>query len=327
MVINVNDTITCVPGIKVGHAHYKEALTGCTVAILETGCVVGVDVRGGNPGSYNVVCFQGTTTVESADAIFLSGGSWFGLDVAKGVRQHLMDNGLGWDTGFGIMPCVTGAIVFDLAVAQRGMRPDAKLGYAAAANATTDPVAEGNVGAGTGATVGKMLGMDRCMKGGVGSSGVTLDNGLCIGALVVVNSMGNVFDPNTGKTIAGTRRENGKGFTEAVDLPPTTRFGLGHAGENTTIGIVATNAKLSYKEAIKMAEMAQDGIARSIRPAHTTMDGDLIYAVATGTLGEKPLFDYVAHLASEQIAKAIVRGVSKANSVGSIPGLADRHPM
>jgi len=326
-VINVNDTIAAVPGIKVGHAHYEEALTGCTVVLLERDCVVGVDVRGGNPGSYNVSCFQGTTTVESADAIFLSGGSWFGLDVAKGVRQYLMDKGIGWDTGFGIMPCVTGAIIFDLAVAKHGTRPDAKLGYVAAANASEDPIAEGNVGAGTGATVGKMLGMDRCMKGGVGSSKVALDNGLCVGALVVVNSMGNVSDPNTGKTIAGTRGKNGKDFVEAIDLPPTIQFGLGNAGENTTIGIVGTNAKLSYKEAIKMAEMAQDGIARAIRPAHTTMDGDLIYAVATGTFEEKPLFDYAAHLASEQMAEAIVRAVRKAKSVGSIRGLADRHPV
>lgn len=325
--IDVNDTITAVPGIRVGHAHHEEALTGCTVVILEKDCVVGVDVRGGNPGSYNVSCFQGTTTVESADAIFFSGGSWFGLDVATGVRQYLTDKGIGWDTGFGIMPCVTGAIVFDLAVAKGGMKPDAKLGYAAAANATKDPVAEGNVGAGSGATVGKMLGMDRCMKGGIGSSNVTLDNGLCVGALVVVNSMGNVFDPNTGKTVAGTRGKNGKGFMEAVDLPPTTRFGLGNVGENTTIGIIGTNANLNYKEAIKMAEMAQDGIARAIRPAHTTVDGDLIYAVATGTFEEKPLFDYVAHLASEQMAKAIVRAVRKAKSVGSILGLADSHPV
>jgi len=301
-------------------------LTGCTVAILEKGCVVGVDVRGGNPGSYNVVCFQGTATIESADAIFFSGGSWFGLDVAKGVRQYLIDSRIGWDSGFGIMPCVTGAIIFDLAIAKRGVRPDAKLGYAAASSATIDPVAEGNVGAGTGATVGKMLGIDKCMKGGVGSSGITLDNGLCVGALVVVNALGNVFNPNTGKTIAGTRKESGKGFVEATDLSPNVQFGLGRAPKNTTVGIVATNAKLSYKEAIKMAEISHDGIARAIRPAHTTLDGDLIYTVATCRLHEKQSFDYMAHLASEQMAKAIVRAVEKAKSIGSIPGLADKHP-
>lgn len=319
----MNDTITAVQGIKVGHAHYEKARTGCTVAILEKDCVVGVDVRGGNPGDYNVSCFQGTTTVESADAIFFSGGSWFGLDVAQGVRQFLVDKGIGWDTGFGIMPCVTGAIIFDLAVAQHGIRPDAKLGYAAAANATDRPVIEGNVGAGIGATVGKMLGMERCMKGGVGSSSVTLDNGLCLGALAVVNCMGNVFDPYSGKTIAGTRRKNGKGFMEAVDLPSTLRFGLGRADKNTTLGIVATNAKLNYKQTIKTAEMAQDGIARSIRPAHTTIDGDLIYAVATGTFKGKPFFDYLAHLASDQMANSIVRAVRKARSMGSIQGLAE----
>lgn len=315
----MNDTITAIHGIKVGHAHYEEALTGCTVILLEKNCVVGVDVRGGNPGDYNVSCFQGTTTVESADAIFFSGGSWFGLDVAKGVTQYLVEKGKGWDTGFGILPCVTGAIIFDLAVAKPGIRPDAKLGYAAAANASNQPVAEGNVGAGIGATVGKLLGMDRCMKGGVGSSVIALDNGLCVGALAVVNSLGNVFDPKTGKTIAGTRTKDGRGFIEAED----SRFGLGRIEKNTTLGIVATNAMLSYKQVTKMAEMAQDGIARCIRPSHTTLDGDLIYAVATSTFEGKFIFDYVAHLASDQMTKAIIRGVRKAKSVGFIPGLGD----
>jgi L-aminopeptidase/D-esterase-like protein len=215
------------------------------------------------------------------------------------------------------------AIIFDLTVAQHGVRPDDKLGYAAASNATRDPVLEGNVGAGIGATVGKILGMDRCMKGGVGSSSVTLDNGLCVGALVVVNSMGNVLDLNTGKTIAGAVSEDGKGFVEADDIHPTALFGLEHAGGNTTLGIVGTNAKLNYKEAIKMAEIAQDGISRTIRPVHTALDGHLIYAVATGTLKEKTSFDYVAYLASERMADAIVRAVRKAKSVGSIQGLAD----
>lgn len=324
MVIHMNDTITCVPGIKVGHAHIEEALTGCTVMILEKDCVVGVDVRGGAPGSYNVTCFQGTTTVESADAIFLAGGSWFGLDVAQGVRQYLVEKGIGWNTGFGITPCVTGTIIFDLAVARHGVRPDAKLGYTAAANANSGPVAEGNVGAGIGATVGKMFGRDRCMKGGVGSSGICLENGLCVGALMVVNSVGNIFDVNTGKTVAGMRREDGKGFIEVTDIPPTIE--RHQAEENTTIGIVATNAKLSYKETIKMAEMAHDGIARSVRPAHTTRDGDTIYAVATRRLDAKPDFDYLAHMASEHVAKAVVRAVHKAKSVGSIPGLADCGP-
>jgi L-aminopeptidase/D-esterase-like protein len=319
----LNETITAVHGIKVGHAHYEEALTGCTVVVLEKDCIVGVDVRGGNPGDYNVSCLEGTTTVESVDAIFFSGGSWFGLDVAKGVRLYLVERGIGWDTGFGIMPCVTGAIIYDLAVAKFGIQPDAKLGYTATAKATDNPVTEGSVGAGIGATVGKLLGMDRCMKGGIGTSSVTLDNGLCVGALVVVNSMGNVFDPNTGETIAGTRKKNGKGFIEATDLPSTLRFGLGQVEKNTTLGIVATNARLSQKQATKMAEMAQDGIARSICPAHTTMDGDIIYAVATGKFGEKFHFDYLAHMASDQIAKAIVRAVRNAKGVDSIPGLED----
>jgi L-aminopeptidase/D-esterase-like protein len=296
------------------------------VATLDKDCIVGVDVRGGNPGGYNIICFQGTATVESADAIFLSGGSMFGLDVAKGVRQCLVDKGIGWDTGFGRIPCVTGAIIYDLAVAKPGTAPDSELGYKAAANASARPVAEGNVGAGIGATVGKLLGMNNCMKGGIGSSAVTLDNGLRVGALVVVNALGNVFNPRTGKTIAGARRDDGRGFVEASDLSPNEvlQIALRHAPKNTTIGIVATNAKLSQKEIRKMAEMGHDGIARAIRPAHTTLDGDLLYSVATCELHEKQSFDYVAHLASEQLTQAIVRAVKRAKSVDSIRGLADR---
>lgn len=322
----MNDTITLLQGIKVGHAHYARAFTGCTVMTLDKNCIVGVDVRGGNPGGYNIICFQGTATAESADAIFLSGGSLFGLDVAKGVRQYLVDNGIGWDTGFGLMPCVTGALIYDLAVAKPGTTPDSELGYTATANASARPVAEGNVGAGMGATVGKLLGMDNCMKGGIGSSAVTLDNGLRVGALAVVNALGNVFNPKTGKTIAGTRRDDGSGFVEASDLPPNRarEIALRHAPKNTTIGIVATNARLSQKEIRKMAEMGHDGIARAVRPAHTTLDGDLLYSVATCRLHEKQLFDYVAHLASEQLTQAIVRAVKKAKSVGSIRGLADK---
>jgi L-aminopeptidase/D-esterase-like protein len=327
-VTRLNDTITLLQGIKVGHAHYEHALTGCTVMTLDKDCIVGVDVRGGSPGSYNIVCFQGTATVESADAIFLSGGSWFGLDVAKGVRQYLVDNGIGWETRFGRMPCVTGAIIYDLAVAKPGKTPDSELGYKAAANASVKPVAEGNVGAGIGATVGKLLGMDKCMKGGIGSSAVTLDNGLRVGALVVVNALGNVFNPKTGKTIAGARRDDGRGFVEASDISPNAaralQIGLRPAPKNTTIGIVATNARLSQKEIRKMAEMGHDGIARAVRPAHTTLDGDLLYSVATCRLHEKQSFDHVAHLASEQLTQAIVRAVKKAKSVDSIRGLADK---
>lgn len=350
----MNDTISSIHGIEIGHAYDEEGLTGCTVAILKEGSTVGVDVRGGAPGSYNATCFQHTTQRETADAIFLSGGSFFGLDVAGGVRKCLEDKGRGWDMGFGNMPCVAGAIIFDLRVARKGLHPDAEMGYLACDKADSKPVSEGNVGAGIGATCGKLLGIDYCMKGGLGSSAVNFPNGLQVGALAVVNCIGNVFDISTGKTIAGTRREDGKGFYEIFELFSSLKNPLlkaTNAFENTTIGIVGTNAKLSKKEATKIAEMSHDGLARAIRPSHTLSDGDTIYAVATGALElptstplslalgprfaeEKPsplsqfmdrshFISYIGHLTSEEMRKAVLRAVIKAKSVKGIPSVSD----
>jgi len=350
----MNDTISSIHGISIGHSHDEEGLTGCTVAVLKDGSTVSVDIRGGAPGSYNAACFQHTTQRETADAIFLSGGSFFGLDVAAGARKCLEDKGRGWDTGFGNMPCIAGAIIFDLRVARKGLHPDAEMGYSACENADSKPVAEGNVGAGIGATCGKLLGMDFCMKGGLGSSAVTFPNDLQVGALAVVNCIGNVFNASTGKTVAGTRREDGRGFYEFFELFSSLKNPLPkatNAFENTTIGIVGTNVRLSKKEATKIAEMAHDGLARSIRPVHTLSDGDTIYAVATGelelppssplSLAPGPRFDeddssplsqfmdrshfisYIGHLASEEMRKAVLRAVLKAKSVKGIPNVSD----
>ena len=350
----MNDTISSIHGIEIGHAYDEEGLTGCTVALLKEGSIVGVDIRGGAPGSYNAACFQHTTQRETADAIFLSGGSFFGLDVAAGVRKCLEDKGRGWDTGFGYMPCVTGAIIFDLRVAQKGLHPDAEMGYRACDEADSKPFSEGNIGAGIGATCGKLLGMDSCMKGGLGSSAVTFPNGLQVGALAVVNCVGNVFDVDTGKTMAGTRREDGKGFYELFELFSSLKNPVPeavNAFENTTIGIVGTNTRLNKKEATKIAEMAHDGLARSIRPVHTLSDGDTIYAVATGELelppssplslalgpkndddGSSPLskfmdrshfISYLGHLSSEEMRKAVLRAIINAKSVKEIPSFSD----
>jgi L-aminopeptidase/D-esterase-like protein len=347
-------TISAVSGIKIGHAQDEQRLTGCTVAVLPEGATVGVDIRGGAPGSYNAACFQHTTQRETADAIFFAGGSFFGLDVAPGVRKCLKEKGRGMDTGYGLMPCVTGAIIFDLRVAQVGVHPGAKMGYEACENATSTPVAEGNVGAGIGATCGKLLGQEYWMKGGLGSSAMQYPNKLQVGALAVVNCLGNVFDLETNKTIAGTRKKEGGGFYELSELFTTLQQPLPQttsATENTTIGMVATNVKLTKKEATKVAEMAHNGLARSIRPVHTLADGDTIYAVATGELELPPsipislvsgprlpddsssplaqftdrsrLISFIGHLASEEMRKAVIRAVCAAKSVKGIPSASD----
>jgi len=354
IVKTMNDTISAVPGIKIGHAHNEQGLTGCTVAILPEGSIVGVDIRGGAPGSYNAACFQHTTQRETADAIFLAGGSFFGLDVAPGVRNCLGKKGRGMDTGYGLMPCVAGAIIFDLRVAQVGVHPGAKMGYEACENAESTPVAEGNVGTGIGATCGKLLGQEYCMKGGLGSSATKYPNKLHVGALAVVNCLGNVFDIETNKTIAGSRKDDGTGFYELPELFFTLKHPLPRITspiENTTIGMVATNVKLTKKEATKIAEMAHNGLARSIRPVHTLADGDSIYAVATGELELPPsipislfsgprltddessplaqftdrsrLISFIGHLASEEMRKAVLRAVLAAKSVKGIPSASD----
>jgi L-aminopeptidase/D-esterase-like protein len=350
----MNDTITLVPGIEVGHCYDEEGLTGCTAVVLKEGSTVGVDIRGGAPGCYNTACFRHTTQRETADAIFLTGGSFFGLDVGQGVRKCLEDRGRGWDTGFGMMPCVAGAVIFDLRVAKKGLHPNAEMGYSACENASSNPVVEGNVGAGIGATCGKLLGMEHCMKGGLGSSASSFANGLHLGAVAVVNCIGNVFDADTGRTIAGTRRKDGKGFHEARELFSDLSHRLptsGGIGENTTIGIVVANVRLRQKEAAKVAEMAHDGLARAIRPAHTLADGDTIFAVATGELDlppptplslapgprfkqekssllaqhmDRPNFiTHIGHLASEEMTKAVLRAVGKARSVKGIPSASE----
>jgi L-aminopeptidase/D-esterase-like protein len=350
----MNNTISAVPGIKIGHTHNEQGVTGCTVAVLPEGSTVGVDIRGGAPGSYNAACFQHTTQRETADAIFFSGGSFFGLDVAPGVRNCLGKKGRGMDTGYGLMPCVTGAIIFDLRVAQVGVHPGAKMGYAACETAASTPVAEGNVGAGIGATCGKLLGQDYWMKGGLGSSATQYPNTLHVGALAVVNCLGNVFDMETNRTIAGTRKADGSGFYELPELFSALKHplpGMTSPIENTTIGMVATNVKLTKKEATKIAEMAHNGLARSIRPVHTLADGDTIYAVATGELELPPsipislvsgprltddessplaqftdrsrLISFIGHLASEEMRKAVLRAVLKAKTVKEIPSASD----
>ena len=242
-----------------------------------------MDVRGGAPGTRDTELLNPVNTVAEVHAIVLSGGSAFGLAAADGVMNYLEEKRIGFQTSGGVVPIVPAAILFDLAVGDASIRPGADCGYAAARAAGDGPVAEGNVGAGAGATVGKLLGSTRAMKGGIGSSSIQLPGGLVVAALVAVNAVGNVTDPATGRFIAGARTEDGAGIADLRAWLRKGPAGGGQPMENTTLGVVATNAKLTKAQATKMAQMAHDGYARAIYPAHLTSDGDTIFALATGS--------------------------------------------
>ena len=315
------DGITRVDGIVAGHFTYPDAPTGCTVVIADGGVIGGVDVRGGAPGTVETDLLDPVNTVERVDAVFIAGGSAYGLAARGGVMRYLEEREQGYPIGgLGVVPIVTGAIIFDLRVAG-GVRPGPDCGYEAAAGASSGPVAEGSVGAGAGATLGKMRGMAWAMKGGVGSSAVTLESGLVVGALAVVNAVGDVIDPRTGEVFAGARTEDG-GFADARrilrgEAPPPRE------GENTTIVIVATNARLTKAQATKVAQMAQDGLARAIVPSHTPGDGDTVFSLATGALADGFNMSQVGALAAEVVAEAIVRAAREAHGLPSIPAVRD----
>ena len=317
--------LTAVPGLKVGHHTLTGRPTGCTVVLAEKGATAGVDVRGSAPGTRETDLLAPTTTVEQVHAIVLSGGSAFGLDTASGVMTYLEQQGVGFKFGGAVIPIVPGAILFDLGVGDPSIRPTADCGFQAARAATDGPVAEGNVGAVAGATVGKMGGRERAMKGGIGSAAITLPNGLVVAALVAVNARGDIIDPATGQVVAGMRTEDGKGLADVrrrlksgeLDLP------LPEALQHTTLGIVATNATLTKTQATRIAQMAHDGFARAISPAHTSADGDAIFALATGVRAGPADLDTIGTLAAEAIAEAIVRAVRAATSIPGYPAARD----
>lgn len=322
--------LTAVAGIKVGHHTLRERPTGCTAILTEAGAVAGVDVRGGAPGTRETDLLDPVNTVQKVNAIVLAGGSAFGLDAASGVVRWLDERGFGYDARVAKVPIVPAAILFDLGIGDAKIRPTADCGYAAAQAATDGPVAEGSIGAGAGATVGKMGGPSRSMKAGIGSAAIVLPNGLVVAALVAVNAVGDIIDPATGKVVAGVRNPDGKGFADARVLlrsgaltrpsspPPTPR-----PGENTTIGVVATNAILTKVEAAKMAQMAHDGFARALSPVHTPGDGDTIFALATGTLPGEGNAGLVGALAAEAMADAIVRAATQATGLTGFPAVRD----
>jgi L-aminopeptidase/D-esterase-like protein len=321
--------LTAVEGIKVGHFTLSERPTGCTVVLAPDGTTGGVDVRGGAPGTRETDLLNPVNNVQIVNAIVLSGGSAYGLDAASGVMRYLDEHNIGYPIAGTVVPIVPGAILMDLGFGGKPkIRPSADCGYQAATAASEAAVTEGNVGAGAGATIGKMGGAGRAMKAGVGSSAIVMPNGLVVAAIVAVNAVGDIINPATGHVIAGVRTEDGKGLADARKLLRSGAFfnrpaQAPRAGENTTIGIVATNAKLTKVQTEKMAMMAHDGYGRAISPVHTPGDGDTIFALATGKFSGEVNYGLVGALAAEAMADAIVRAATQATSSGGLPAARD----
>jgi len=318
-----NHTLTAVTGIKVGHHTLSERPTGCTVILAEQGAVGGVDVRGSAPGTRETDLLNPTNLVEKVNAIVLAGGSAFGLAAADGVVKYLEEKHVGFSTAAGVVPIVPAAILYDLQVGKGSIRPGPDCGYAAARAATSDPVVEGNVGAGAGATVGKLMRADRAMKGGVGSAAIEVPGGLVVAAIVAVNAAGNVMDPTTGQFIAGGRTDDGRGIADLRAMLRGGPSGRARPIENTTIGVVATNATLTKAQATKLAQMAHDGYARSIYPSHLMIDGDAIFTLAIGTRSETPDVNRLGALAADVMSDAIVRAVRAATGIPGYPAARD----
>jgi L-aminopeptidase/D-esterase-like protein len=314
-------SITRVAGIEVGHFTDARRPTGCTVVMARQGAVGGVDVRGAAPGTRETDLLAPSNLVESVHAVMLAGGSAWGLEAATGAVRWLEERGVGFDVTVGRLPLVPAAVLFDLQVGDMRIRPDAAAGYAACAAASRDAPAEGNVGAGTGAAVGKVFGMHRAMKGGVGSASITVD-GVTVGALIACNALGDVLDPDTARVIAGARTEDG------LHLLDTRRALLQGAlpqpllaGTNTTIGVVATDAPITKVQAHRLAMAAHDGLARSINPVHTMSDGDTLFTLGTGLAGKNPGMLVLATLAAEVTAIATARAVRAAQALTTGDGL------
>ena len=314
---HVGNGITDVPGIRVGHHTLAERPTGCTVVIADgEGAVPGLAQRGGAPGTRETSLMDPANAVERIHAVTLSGGSTFGLDAAQGVMRYLEEKGVGVRFGGAVIPLVPAAIIFDLRVGDGRIRPTADCGYRAASAATTGPVAEGNVGAGRGATVGKLGGSGRTpMKGGVGTASIRLPDGLVVGAIVVVNAVGDVVDPVTGRIVAGTRNADGTLADARAILRAGASLNGPAPGEATTIAVVATNARLTKAQMQRVAMMADDGLARAIYPVHTMSDGDTMFALGTGQWDGAADVSRVGALAADVVAEAVVRAVARADSL------------
>jgi len=310
-----NDSITAVAGIEVGHFTDTRRPTGCTVILAKEGAVAGVDVRGAAPGTRETDLLAPTNLVDRVHGVLLAGGSAWGLDAATGVVRWLEEQGAGLDVRAARLPLVPGAVLFDLFVGDAKIRPDAHAGYEACRAASANAPAEGNFGAGAGAAVGKMFGIERAMKGGIGSASITID-GVTVGAIIACNAVGDVVDPETGEVIAGARTKSGKSL---LDSRRALLKGEGPKpllkGTNTTIGVIATDAPITKAQATRLATMAHDGLARAINPVHTMSDGDTLFVLGTGRAKESPGMMVLGTMAAEVTARAVVRAIRAAEGV------------
>ncbi len=315
-----NDTLTAIEGIRVGHAALSGVPSGCTVILPTGGATAGVDVRGGAPATCGTDTLNPLNLVHEVHGLFFAGGSTYGMSVADGVKRYLRERSIGFETGHGRVPIVAGAMIFDLGLNRSERFPDAELGYWACEAATTAPVEEGCVGAGLGATVGKIHGIQTAMKGGLGSSCIEGASGLKVGALMVVNAFGNIIDPGIRRTIAGCRDgpESLKLVDADLELRRLTRLRGFPDGRHTIIGVVATNVRLTKRELTKVAQMAHDGLARTVNPAHTLYDGDAIFALSCGSMKSVEV-TIIGALAAQATADAILRAVRNAVPFGRIP--------
>ena len=313
--------ITDIPGIRLGNAQDLEAATGCTVILCEEGAVAGVDVRGGAPGTRETDLLKPENYVEKIHGILLGGGSAFGLDAASGVMEYLEERNRGFDVGVTKVPIVAGAVLFDLTCGNHRIRPDKAMGYQACLASEKENFSEGSVGAGTGATVGKFLGMQHAMKGGLGTYCIQVGE-LMVGAVVAINCLGDVIDPNSGTILAGALREDTSTFLGSEEgmigqYDQSTNAFTG----NTTIGVIITNAVMTKAQANKVASMAHNGYARTMRPAHTMFDGDTIFSLATGSITAD--INVVGLLAARVMEQAVVKAIKQASSLAGYKSYAD----
>lgn len=318
----LNQTITAVSGLEAGHHTDLEHATGCTVFLCRQGAVGGVDVRGGSPGTRETDLLRPVHRVDQVHAVVLSGGSAFGLDAASGVVSYLESQGIGFRVGPATVPIVSSAILFDLGLISADVRPGPEEGRSACLAASSSPMTEGSVGAGTGATVAKLGGADRAVKGGIGTAAVTLSTGQTVAAAVAVNAVGGIWDYTDGTVLAGPRRSGG-GFDDPVAMLIEGRSRAPEGPVNTTIGLVATDAQLSKEDVNYLARLSHDGLALSIRPCHTVRDGDTMFAVATGTNQSPADLTALGAAAVEVTAQAVLRGVREATGLGGIPSVGE----
>ncbi|MBV2143723.1 P1 family peptidase [Falsochrobactrum sp. TDYN1] len=313
----IGGSITDVPGIKLGHHTLTRRPTGCTVLLCEEGASAGVDVRGSAPGTRETDLLDPVNLVEKVQAVMLSGGSAYGLAAATGVMRYLEENRLGFAIGNGVVPIVPAAVLMDLGVGDFSIRPDEEAGYLACKAATTQPSAQGNIGAGAGASVGKMFGMEYAMKGGLGTASHRIPGTeIVIGAIVAVNAVGDVYAPDSRRILAGARTPDGKGLRNSMTSLMQGHTVVKSAGANTTIGAIATNADFNKVQLKKIASMAHDGFARSINPVHTMWDGDTIFALSTGkATGVRADVTAIGAIAATVMAHAVARAVIKAQSL------------